>query len=310
MRMEDHVTLKPDPQQYLDRRLSFKNVSTPVLGSLRWPSRPIMPDGNLAWTYMVEGDNPFAVFVGQTENRSVLPFECWVNGAKAPRGLTAVAKTLSADMRCQDGRWLQRKLGSLAKTKDDRRIKLEFTDRNAEVTSASAALAQIVQYRLRQLGLESTAEDEPSPLMDALMAQKEPKGATVAWACSILNPSTGDDFELFLKEAQVGDMSRPYSIWCSGDYPRDLDGLSKLLSIDMQIVDPSWVGMKLRKLLNHPEAGGQFFARVPGQQSKNWPSTVAFISALIIERYRQLGILDANGNAVRGMGVMVKTGTA
>ena len=36
-----------------------------------------------------------------------MPFEVWVNGAEQPRGLGAVAKTLSMDMRAKDAAWLR-----------------------------------------------------------------------------------------------------------------------------------------------------------------------------------------------------------
>ena len=55
-------------------------------------------------------------------------------------------------------------------------------------------------------------------------------------------------------------------MWLSGDYPRALDGLCKILSLDMRVLDPAWIGMKLRKLLDFPEPLGDFMAFVPGQQ--------------------------------------------
>ena len=92
-----------------------------MLTSLRWPGRPELPDGNLAWTYMI--DSPFgrfALFVGQVEEAGrAFPFEVWVNGAEQPRGLGAVAKTLSMDMRANDRAWLRMKLDMLADTVGD-----------------------------------------------------------------------------------------------------------------------------------------------------------------------------------------------
>ena len=77
----------------------------PVLASLRWPGRPELPDGNPAWTYMIE--HPHGRFrrcsSAMIENGTArMPFEVWVNGAEQPRGLGAVAKTLSMDMRAND----------------------------------------------------------------------------------------------------------------------------------------------------------------------------------------------------------------
>ena len=60
----------------------------PALESLKWPGRPDLADGNLAWTYMVEipeRKESFAIFIGQV-GEPPMPFEVWVNGAEQPRG--------------------------------------------------------------------------------------------------------------------------------------------------------------------------------------------------------------------------------
>jgi len=304
----------PTQGEGLDRRLTFKTGLTPVLGALRWPSRPSFPDGNSAWTYMVDAEpDAFAVFVGEITNGRVHPFEVWVNGSEQPRGLGAVAKTLSADMRNQDRAWLALKLGALAKTDDDRRIVLQLGDRQVVAASASAALSKVVQFRLKQLGLdELPMDEEQTPLMDQLMSPKEPKGATLAWAVDVSNPAAGDDFCLFLKEAKLEDGStRPYSLWLSGVYPRELDGLCKLLSVDMRVIDPAWIGMKLKKLLNYAEPMGGFWARVPGEEKAHcWPSTVAYVARLLLHRFETHGLLDSEGNPLRPMGVMVREAAA
>ena len=84
-----------------------------------------------------------------------------------------------------------------------------------------------------------------------------------------------------------------------------MDGLCKLLSLDMRVMDPAWIGMKLRKLLNYPEPLGDFMAFVPGQSRQtNWPSTVAYVARLIIHRYAMLGILTEEGLPVKEMGIL------
>src|SRR5205814_4864105 len=84
-----------------------------------------------------------------------------------------------------------------------------------------------------------------------------------------------------------------------------LDGLCKILSLDMRVVDPAWIGMKLRKLLNYPEPLGDFMAFTPGsRKQQNWPSTVSYVARLIIHRYAMLGILDEEGYPVQAMGVL------
>jgi ribonucleoside-diphosphate reductase alpha chain len=95
----------------------------------------------------------------------------------------------------------------------------------------------------------------------------------------------------------------------AGVYPRPLDGLCKLLSLDMRVIDPAWIGMKLRKLLNYAEPLGHFMAFVPGlpggeRRQQTWPSTVAYLARLIIHRYAMLGVLDEQGYPLRDMGVL------
>ena len=146
--------------------------------------------------------------------------------------------------------------------------------------------------------------------MDALFARKEPKSGTdgtMSWSVDVANPQTGDDFVLFLKELVLPNgQRRPYSVWLAGNYPRELDGLCKMLSLDMRVIDPAWIGMKLRKLLSYAEPQGDFFARIPGQEkSQSWPSTVAYMAQLMIHRYAMLGVLTQDGVPLEEMGVMV-----
>src|SRR6266704_2544306 len=220
------------PQDFIssdrNRRIEIKAVPEPVLASLRWPGRPHLAGGNPAWTYMIEHPHgPFALFVGHVENETrAHPFEVWVNGAEQPRGLGAVAKTLSMDMRANDPAWLRLKLETLAKTSGDDAFDMPFPPHGEKrrMPSLCSAVAQLVRWQCEQL----------SALPD--------------------------------------DVTRPYSMWLSGEYPRSLDGLCKILSLDMRVVDPAWIGMKLRKLLNYPEPLGDFMAFTPGsRKQQNWP---------------------------------------
>ena len=103
-----------------DRRIRLEVAPAPALSSLRWPSRPRLPAGNPAWTYMVESPfGQFAIFVGHVDSGDPHAFEVWVNGAEQPRGIGAVAKTLSMDMRTQDKGWLRMKLDILSRTAGD-----------------------------------------------------------------------------------------------------------------------------------------------------------------------------------------------
>jgi ribonucleoside-diphosphate reductase alpha chain len=137
---------------------------------------------------------------------------------------------------------------------------------------------------------------------------------TLAWSVDIRNPATGEDFTLALKEVLLPDpqgtrITRPCAIGFSGNYPRALDGLARILSLDMRVLDPAWIGMKLRKLLNYAEPLGHFMAFVPGlphgrQRQQTWPSTVAYMARLIMHRYAMLGVLTEEGYPVQEMGIL------
>jgi ribonucleoside-diphosphate reductase alpha chain len=306
---------KKEPQDVrlpeANRRLSIQHVPAPVLSSLQWPGRPDLPDGNLSWTYMIgHPHGEFALFVGHLDQDSrAFPFEAWVNGAEQPRGLGAVAKTLSMDMRANDRAWLKLKLDVLSKTPGEEAFDLRFPPHGEKkrVPSVVAGVAQVIRYRCEQLG---ALEDQgPTPVLSAMFSVQEPKtgtDGTLSWTVDIQNPASGEEFVLGLKEIGLPDgTTRPYSMWLSGHYPRALDGLARILSLDMRVLDPAWIGMKLRKLLNYSEPLGDFMAWVPGERrQQTWPSTVAYLARLIVHRYSMLGILDEHGFPVREMGVL------
>jgi ribonucleoside-diphosphate reductase alpha chain len=301
------------PQDFVsdaNRRLSIKNLPAPVLSSLRWPGRPNLPEGNLCWTYMIDSPiGKFALFVGHVEPEGrAWPFEVWANGPAEPRGLGAVAKTLSMDMRANDHGWLEMKLDALAKTPGDAfEMHMPPHGERKRMPSVVSAMAQVIRWRVEQLG--ALQHEGPTPVKDALFSAKEPKtgtDGTLSWTVDVNNPSTGEEFVLGLKEITLPDgVTRPYSMWLSGNYPRALDGLSKLLSLDMRVLDPAWIGMKLRKLVDYSEPLGDFMAFVPGsRKQQTFPSTVAYIAQLIIHRYAMLGILDESGFPLQQMGIL------
>jgi ribonucleoside-diphosphate reductase alpha chain len=288
-----------------------------VLASLRWPGRPELAAGNTAWTYMIQHPfGKFALFVGELPgegpNARPQPFEVWVNGAEQPRGLGATAKLLSMDMRSRDRGWLQYKLELLIQTGGAPiRCAMPPTGEVVAMSSATAAMARLVKLRCEQLG--AFAGQGATPVLDALMSPKEPRtGAdgTLSWTVDVANPATGDDLTVILKELVLPDgQRRPYAVSMSGTYPRDFDGLCRLLSCDMRVIDPAWIGAKLAKLLNYQEPAGAVFAGVPGQgKSMLYPSTIAYVATLILHRYQMLGILDALGHPTHPMGVLEAPG--
>jgi ribonucleoside-diphosphate reductase alpha chain len=335
---------------HANQRLALERMPQPVLASLRWPGRPELAAGNAAWTYMIHhpfGD--FALFIGELPDERnggrPAPFEVWVNGAEQPRGLGALAKTLSMDLRALDPAWVRLKLDALATVQEERAFDLPFPPHGEprRFPGVVAATAAVIRWRCEQLGLWSDAAAGPSagppqagphapgesaegpvrrgapatPVLDAMFSREEPQtgpSGTLAWSVDIHNPASDEQFTLTLKEVvlpdgQGGSITRPCALGFSGNYPRAMDGLARILSLDMRVLDPAWIGMKLRKLLNYAEPLGHFMAFVPGlppgrQRQQTWPSTVAYIARLIIHRYAMLGVLDEDGYPLQEMGIL------
>ncbi|MBB4844634.1 ribonucleoside-diphosphate reductase alpha chain [Paucibacter oligotrophus] len=317
--------LKPVPGDGSNQRMLVTRLPNAVLASLRWPSRPELPGGNPAWSYMIRhphGD--FALFVGELPAVGPdaglfgknLPFEVWVNGAEQPRGLAAVAKTLSMDLRSNDAAWLRLKLDALATVAEERAFEMPMPP-GGELRlfpGVVAATAAVIRWRCEQLG--ALADGGPTPVLDAMFSREEPRTGTMgtlAWAVDVDNPATNEQFTLTLKEVSLptpegGVVTRPCAMGFSGNYPKALDGMARLLSLDMRVMDPAWIGMKLRKLLNVGEPLGHFMAPVPtltGERRQQiWPSTVAYVARLIIHRYAMLGVLDEQGLPLVEMGLL------
>jgi ribonucleoside-diphosphate reductase alpha chain len=313
-----------------NRRLALERRPAPILSSLRWPGRPELPGGNPAWTFMVRHPfGEFALFVGElagADGNTPRPFEVWINGAEQPRGLGALAKTLSMDLRANDPAWLRLKLDALATVAEERAFEMPFPPHGQRrlFPGVVAATAAVIRWRCEQLkALPRLGHNLPTPVMDAMFSVDEPHtgpSGTLAWAVDIDNPATGEVFTMTLKEVTLPEperstTTRPCAVGFSGNYPRALDGLARILSLDMRVVDPAWIGMKLRKLLNYAEPLGNFMAFVPSlvngeRRQQTWPSTVAYMARLMIHRYAMLGVLDEQGFPVRDMGVLQASGEA
>jgi ribonucleoside-diphosphate reductase alpha chain len=294
-----------------DRRIRIAEAPNVALASLRWAHRPRLTAGSPSWTYMVEApEGRFAVFVGHLEDEGGnQPFEVWVTGERAPRGMGALAKNLSMDMRSQDRAWLKMKLDSLLRTPGTPFIApMPPEGRPVPVAGTVAAFAHVLRWRCESLGIFDNGPSE-TMLVDALFSRKEPKSGvdgTLSWTVDVLNPGTGDDFAMFVKECLLPDgTKRPFSVWLSGAYPLEFNGLTRSLSLDMRVIDPAWIGKKLRGLRDHPEPQGDFFARAPGSEKQAvQPSTIAYIARLLIHRYDMLGLLDPEGYPVAGSSLL------
>jgi ribonucleoside-diphosphate reductase alpha chain len=219
------------------------------------------------------------------------------------------------DMRVNDQQWLKLKLDALATVAEERAFEMPFPPSGERrlFPGVVAATAAVIRWRCEQLG--ALQDGGPTPMMDAMFSRDEPRtttAGTLAWAVDVDNPATGEAFTLTLKEVALaspespsGYLTRPCAVGFSGNYPKALDGLARLLSLDMRVIDPAWIGMKLRKLLNVGEPLGHFMAPVPGERRQQiWPSTVAYVARLIIHRYAMLGVLTEEGQPLRDMGIL------
>jgi len=308
----------------VNTRLVLDRMPHPVLASLRWPGRPDLPAGNDAWSFMVRHPfGEFALFIGVLPDADLggkpAPFEVWVNGAEQPRGLGALAKTLSMDLRAKDAAWVRLKLDALATVQEERAFDMPFPPHGEprRFPGVVAATAAVIRWRCEQLGLWEDASSASTPVIDAMFSRDEPQTGpqgTLAWSVDIHNPASDEQFTLTLKEVLLpdgrgGSITRPCALGFSGNYPRAMDGLARILSLDMRVLDPAWIGMKLRKLLSYAEPLGHFMAFVPGlpagqQRQQVWPSTVAYVARLVMHRYAMLGVLSEDGFPVQDMGIL------
>jgi len=297
-----------------DRRLVLTTVPNPLQNSLRWARRPFDPDGHPSRTYRVKApEGVFTMHVVHIENDTPNtgdPFEVWVSDG-APRGLKALCKSLSMDMRSLDRGWLLAKLESLFSIPGE---PFDLTLPNKQVIrcpGAVAAFARILHARCEQLGAFSDANLALTPLLDALMSRKEPKASgvgTMAWMAPISGTSYGDDFELIVKEVVApGGRVVPQSVWLSGRcFPRSLEGLAVCLSFDLRVNDPQWSVLKLLQLVDMDEPQGDFWTSVPGgDKSKNYPSIVAYIGELLLYQLRVLGIIDGDLKPTTAVGSII-----
>ncbi|HEY1092536.1 MAG TPA: LAGLIDADG family homing endonuclease [Burkholderiaceae bacterium] len=308
-----------------NQRLRLSKIPKAVLASLRWPSRPDLPGGNPAWSTMIRHPHgEFALFIGELPAEGPdaglfgrnLPFEVWVNGAEQPRGLAALAKTISMDMRSNDAEWLRLKLDALATVAEERSFQMAMPPAGEMrlFPGVVAAVSAVIRWRCEQLGALQTGG--PTPVLDAMFSREEPRtgtSGTLAWAVDVDNPATGEAFTLTLKEVSLPTpdgrhVTRPCAMGFAGNYPKALDGLARALSLDMRVLDPAWIGMKLRKLLNVGEPLGHFMAPVPSlsgeRRQQIWPSTVAYVARLVIHRYAMLGVLSEEGQPLVEMGLL------
>ncbi|MBT9165595.1 MAG: hypothetical protein DDT25_00249 [Chloroflexi bacterium] len=297
-----------------DRRIRFDLVPKPVEDSLKFIHRPSSHNGHDARVYLVKSpEGLFNVTVVHMPNgspNSGYPFETWVQGDSMPRGLEAIAMNLSIDMRSIDRAYLMRKLEALKKVDGESFAMICPDGIERRMKGAIEAFATIVEHRFRELGCFTEEVLAVTPMVSAMIVRREPKASdegAVCWNAPVHNPTTGDKFEVFLKEVESPDGQRiPVSIWFSGNVPRSFAGIEKLLSLDMRIVDPYWIGKKLRQIVDLHEKNGDFWCAIPGGNGKGrcYPSTLSYVADLVINRFARLGLLARDGRPLSRGGVV------
>ncbi len=131
------------PQDFIfdqDRRIVLEAdpETRPRLVALARP--PELPNGSAGWVSQVVKHplGSFVMFVSHTTNGKNHPFEVWVNGSEQPRGLGALAKSLSMDMRTRDPVWVRMKVEMLMKTAGDDAFDMPMPP-NGEILDACPA---------------------------------------------------------------------------------------------------------------------------------------------------------------------------
>lgn len=295
------------PKASVIDRLRLSSRAT-VADKLVWPTRPDTPEGTIGWTSPVVRSHSgakFAVTVNYFGEDSQEPFEVLVPFAEAPRGLAAVARLLSFDMRTKDRAWLAKKLSSLVAISGDAvEVKLPGQSVPIAVGSPVAALARYVQIACDRVGYFPQTEPTDSAMLRALVAPSEPKArhgdVGAARYFDVENAGKGDDFRVFMAETELEDGAAwPHSVWFAGAFPAAWHGIAKLLSKDMQVADPAWIGLKLLALREDSEPMGDLWAFCPiTRKQRVFASTLAFVAQSILARYVALGILDESGKVV------------
>ena len=207
----------------------------PVLSVLRWPGRPELAAGNPAWTYMIEHPSAsFALFVGERATNGTAR-------AAAVRGVgqrrRAAARPGRAGQDAVDGHARQRRGVAAAQARRARhggrattrsRCRSRRTASGALFPGVVAAFARGDPLALRAARRAAEASDggrrRCSTRCSASRSRSTGTDGTMAWTVDVVNPRTGDDFVLTLKEIMLPDadgaaLTRPYSMWLVGQLP-------------------------------------------------------------------------------------------
>ena len=133
------------------------------------------------------------------------------------------------------------------------------------------------------------------------------RGGFDTYSWEIESQKEGGDLGMVtVKEALSDDGTLvPMSVWFSGRFDPEWEGLAKVLSLQMQISDLSLIASTLRRLEGlHDEQAEYGWALQPGSEKQRYyGSTLAYIAALLRHRYSEAGLLDADGEPTRQLGL-------
>lgn len=293
-----------------DRRLSLAGPAPGVAQrSLRWPKRPHSDDGFPAWTsgFFAAPGGKFALAISHYANGVTHPFEVWALGREAPPEADVICKILSKVLQTNEPAFIRYYLDALARAIEQPfSIVLPHSGQTVEVGSVGAAIARVIDAHARSIGYFTDERlAAPSSMLAAMTSQREMKSegrGGLAFYEDLRNPTTGDDFVVFLKE--VVDSANgilPFSAWFGGRrVPAESEAILKLISLAMRHRDPAWTAMILRIVRRHTVIEQEFRGPVPRSPKQvMYGSTWAAVAEAILVRYRELGILNEDNQPLR-----------
>jgi ribonucleoside-diphosphate reductase alpha chain len=245
------------------------------------PAGPSCRRGNPAWTFMVRHPlADFALFVGELspeEGGAASPLRCGSMATSSRAAWVRWPRPCRWTCAANDAAWLQLKLDALATVAEERPFEMPFPP-HGETRLFPGVVAATAAVHALALRAARCASAQPGRCHAGDRRHVQPRRTPHRHQ---RHPGLGGGRRQpghrrsLHADAQGSEPahgpraapSRGPAPWPSrGNYPKAMDGLARVLSLDMRVIDPAWIGMKLRKLLNYAEPLGHFMAFVPGAQ--------------------------------------------
>ena len=248
----------------------------------------ISPFGNDAWTHKIPSTEPCQLFIAE---KDMTPFQIWLvnNKGETPADMELFSRALSLDLQQEMALKVQEKLNALAGIMGQQ-FKMAFppTGERRDMFGLVNAIAQIVQFK--------------GNFLQALESDDRAEVAGDVWTVDILNPLTKRVFQLNVAEPVIDGRKFPSSVWLSGEYPEILDGICALLSVDMRDRDLARITVKLRTLLDIPQAVAT------GEFSPSLTCAGEYIAYLVLKRFVHHFYLDEQANELAHSNVVAFDG--